>query len=49
MNLRGFQMGIDRRLHVDEVVVTTELVDERAEIGKTQDSLGRSKAFTFDL
>ena len=34
VNLGGFEMGIDRRLHRDDVVVTAELVDEGAEIGK---------------
>ena len=34
VNLGGFEVGIDRRLHRDDVVVTAELVEEGAQIGK---------------
>ena len=39
VDLRRFEMRIDRRLHRDEVVVTAKLVDERAEIGKRHGSI----------
>jgi hypothetical protein len=34
VNLRDFEVGIDRCLDRDDVIVTAETVDERAEIGK---------------
>ena len=34
MDLGDLEVRIDRRLHRDDVVVTAEAVDERAEVGK---------------
>ena len=42
MDLGGFEVGIDRRLHRDEVAVTAKLVEKRAEIGERHDGRARS-------
>jgi hypothetical protein len=36
MDFGDFEVGIDRSLHRDDVIVTAKLVDERAKIGETQ-------------
>ena len=36
MNLGDLEVGIDGSVHRDEIVVTAESIDERAEIGKAQ-------------